>query len=557
MNKENIQIIEEQLKKEIENIALLEADKAKLGDSASLVDSIKTVVWDQFINQVGVYAGDEFIKENRGLTLDLSKEAHYVDVDDFMHGKFPEHNAVVDYKQRYDEWKGNLKTEPDAMKPNINTRYNEYVGAWETRHDENSSWQFVMRDDSVRTPYDAGRAMGSVQEHMDHTIPVREIATSPETNANMTQQERETFANSDDNLKPLHAAANMSKGDRPMQEWLKSERNSQKPDERFPIDKEEMLERDVHAREVLGEKLESNANAAGEASRNAEFVRIRDNSLKALAMALLAGLVREICAKLYKWFKSKEKSLRSLCLSIKQAIKSFIANFKKHFLNGMGVVSTTILTAIFDPIKSFIQKAWIFLKQGYQTVKNCYKFLTDKANAALSFESKFLKLSEIVIAGLTACGAIFAGEVISKGLIAAVPALAYPIPVLGSVASLLGMLMGGVVSGVIGAIAIHFITKLIKGKLEEQATIQLIEKSNEILALQTAAINEGINNLNDNMATAGQSILERHKALNEKTEKVKESIKTADERAKLTEEEKGLFDDMNNNLKIIAGEGSL
>lgn len=34
------------------------------------------VVWEQFVNQVAVTAGEDFIKENRGLHLDLRKEAH-------------------------------------------------------------------------------------------------------------------------------------------------------------------------------------------------------------------------------------------------------------------------------------------------------------------------------------------------------------------------------------------------------------------------------------------------------------------------------------------------
>ena len=71
-----------------------------------------------------------------------------------------------------------------------------------------------------------------------------------------------------------------------------------------------------------------------------------------------------------------------------------------------------------------------------------------------------------MIAGITAAGAIVLGEVIEKGLLT-IPAFAIQIPLLGSLASLLGIFFGAIVSGIVGALAINLINRLVSRKLKE------------------------------------------------------------------------------------------
>ena len=69
--------LENQLDAELEakfsDLELLEEEQEKIGNPDSIGDTVLSVVWEQFINQVGVVAGQDFIEENRGLTLDLRK----------------------------------------------------------------------------------------------------------------------------------------------------------------------------------------------------------------------------------------------------------------------------------------------------------------------------------------------------------------------------------------------------------------------------------------------------------------------------------------------------
>ena len=68
--------LQSQLEEELADMQFLAEEKEKIGNPDNLGNVIMDVVWEQFINQVAVTAGEDFIKENRGLHLDLRKEAH-------------------------------------------------------------------------------------------------------------------------------------------------------------------------------------------------------------------------------------------------------------------------------------------------------------------------------------------------------------------------------------------------------------------------------------------------------------------------------------------------
>ena len=61
----------------------LKDDFQRIGTPESLGETVMNVVWEQFINQVGGIAGEDFIQENRGLTLDLRDSAHIQIAENF------------------------------------------------------------------------------------------------------------------------------------------------------------------------------------------------------------------------------------------------------------------------------------------------------------------------------------------------------------------------------------------------------------------------------------------------------------------------------------------
>ncbi|MDY6025040.1 hypothetical protein [Bergeyella zoohelcum] len=80
-------LLEVELQEHFSDLEGLEENFKKIGSPESLGDTIQNVIWDQFINQIGVSAGEDFIKENRGLTLDLRKSAHIQTAENFEKGK--------------------------------------------------------------------------------------------------------------------------------------------------------------------------------------------------------------------------------------------------------------------------------------------------------------------------------------------------------------------------------------------------------------------------------------------------------------------------------------
>lgn len=329
---------------------------------------------------------------------------------------------------------------------------------------------------------------------MDHTVSAGEIIRDPAANAHLSKEEQISFANSEANLNEMDASQNRSKGDKSMTDWLDNPNSKgQKPNEIFDISEEQdkkYRERDAEARaeyEKRKKEGEKRSIETGKQSRREEAFRIGKEALRSVIMGLLASLIKDIIQELIAWFRTGSRKLETFITAVKDAIKSFLSNIKKHLRNAGNALLTTITTAILGPVVSTIKKAWIFLKQGYESVRNAIKFLKDPANRNMPFSIKMLQVGKIVITGFTAGGAILLGETIEKGLMA-IPVFAFNIPWFGSLASILGMFFGALVSGIIGAFALNLIDKAIAKKAKTINEGQQIEKRNAIIQVQEELI---------------------------------------------------------------------
>ena len=497
--------LQSQLEEELADMQFLAEEKEKIGNPDNLGNVIMDVVWEQFINQVAVTAGEDFIKENRGLHLDLRKEAHIQTTENFADGKIATHNTEIDYQQRYDDWQSNFVKDENG---NVVT------------HQTRSGKEEATLVKGARKPFDEGRPTGSVENHtdMDHTVSAAEIIRDPAANAHMTKDEQIAFANSDANLNEMDSSLNRSKGDKSMTDWLDNPNSSgQKPDEIFDISAEaeaKLRQKDAEAREEYEKQkkeAEQKSIEAGKKSRKEEAFRIGGKALRELLMQLLAELVREIVAKMVKWFKSSKKALDTLLDSLKEAIRSFIGKMKQHLINAGNTLFTTVATAIIGPIVGTIKKVWIMLKQGWSSLKNAIAYIKDPANKGKPIGRLMMEVGKIVIAGMTGIGAMVLGEVIEKGLMT-IPIFAVEIPLLGSLANILGIFLGAVVAGIIGAIAINIIEKQIEKSMKRDNVDAQIEKGNEILRTQhqLQAVHEV--KLDHTKGTTAQNIHDRHVA---------------------------------------------
>ena len=518
--------LEAELDSQMEDLKVLEEEHDKIGNPATIGETVKNVVWEQFINQVGVIAGEDFIRENRGLTLDLRDSAHIQTTENFEKGKIATHNDKIDYQKRYDDWQANFQRNEDGS---IKMERARITG------EQQATLKYGARQ------YLNGPS-GSASMHNDHTISAAEIIRDPEANAHLRREEQHDFATGSINYKPLDSSANESKGDARMEDWLNHERNGQRPAERFNINEDELKKRDAEARteyERVKKEGEKRSIETGKKSQREEAFRIGGKALRSVIMGLLASLVKDIIQKLVAWFRSGKRSLSTFIDSVKLAIKSFLSNLKTHLLNAGNTLITTIFTAIFGPVIGMIKKAWIFLKQGYQSVKEAIEFFKNPANKNMPFSIKMMEVGKIIVTGATAGGAILLGETIEKGLMT-IPVFAFQIPLLGSLASLLGMFFGALISGLIGALALNLIDKMIAKKQRSINHSQQINKKNDIINSQEQIlVVTAAQAANDKKDTA-QNVMNRHQEANDIIEKstssVDENLNAVNDNEKKSEE---------------------
>lgn len=503
-----------QLEEELADLELLQEDKEKISNPDALGETIKNVVWEQFINQIATTAGEDFIKENNNLHLDLSKDAHFLTTENFKQGVMPTHNPNKEtYQQRYDDWQSNFVKDENG---NVVT------------HQTRSGKEEATLVKGARKPFDDERKkrglVGNAEKgtDMDETVSVAEIIRDPSANAHMTQEERIEFDLSEKNLNEMDSSWNRSKGDTPTNEWLDNTNSKgQKPQEIFDNmtdeDVEKLRQKDAEAREEFEKKkkeAEQKSIEAGKKSRKEEAFRIGGKALRAVLMQLLAELVREIIAKLVKWFKAVERKLDTLLAALKEAITSFIGKLKTHLKNSAETALTTVATAIWGPIVNTIKKVWTMLKQGWRSLQEAIAYIKNPENKGKSVGLLMLEVGKIVMAGLSAAGAIVLSEVIEKALIA-IPVVgqtvfAFEIPLIGSLANILGVFLGAVVAGIIGAIAINLIQKKVEEYQKSKIVAEQIDAGNKVLNLQRKiqAVNEA--KLDHVVASTAETIKERH-----------------------------------------------
>lgn len=508
-------------------------DREKIGNPKSLVDEVGNVVWEQFINQVGDVAGEDFIKENSGLRLDLSDDAHIQTAENFAKGKIAKHN----YKSREQLEKNSNrykniphhKFRKNFVDPKMNSILTR-AGQLKKRGVKTVTDIYTGRQIPTETKLKDGsnNPMAAQREHVKSSA---EIYENPSLQMANSDTQLAGIINSPENLQGYTTAErNLRKSDKTFTEMEAHDKNKhwEKANKR--------AEEHISKKEKEGEER---LKKEGRETQKEEFFNIGDKALRSVAMTLLTALMKEILQKLIAWFRAGKRNISTFVDSIKESVKSFLSKLKQHLLYAGNTLMTTIFTAIIGPIVGAIKKLWIFMKQGYKSMKEAIDFFTDPANRNMSFSTKVMRAGEIVIAGLAASGALILGGAIETALMG-FPVFAYPIPLLGSLASILGLFFGALISGIIGAIALNFIDKLIAGKERvlankkvTEAGKRVIEAGNKVLDVQSkqiefetqrveAAREKARTSINARHAEAGTIMKEKIRGIQDVTERIKE-----------------------------------
>ena len=471
--------LENNLKDVVEHIEQLDIDREKLQNNEYLQESIENIVWEQVQLQLAAQIGEEFIKDNNGQTLDLRKDAHIQTAENFEKGKFITHNADRSiYEDRYKDWQekferdefGNIRTHTTRSGKTVNT---------------------IKKD--AREFLDKNRPKGSKEKgtDMDHTISAGEIIRDSKVNAFMEEDQQYAFANSDINLNEMRASVNRAKGSKSVPEYLdypNSKGQYPKDNQNLTeLEEKQMREKYKLAKDDLDKKIdeaEKRAIQSGKKSRRDEALKVSGKALKAALLQLLSEFLRELIKKFISWLKDTERSLSTFIEKIKEAIISFVNNLSNHLLNVGKSVVTMIASAIVGPVINTFLKAWTFIHQGWKSLKEAIDYLNNPDNKEKSVQIMMLEIGKIVVAGLTATGAIVVGEALGASLTASFPVLAISIPLLGTIGSVIGTFMGATLSGIIGAFVLKMIDQQIVEKQIAALSSDKIDQKNEMLVIQ-------------------------------------------------------------------------
>ena len=497
--------LEDNLKDIAEHIDQLDIDRDKLQNNEYLQESIENIVWEQVQLQLATQIGEEFIKDNNGQTLDLRKEAHIQTAENFEKGKFITHNADRSiYEDRYKDWQekferdefGNIRTHTTRSGKTVNT---------------------IKKD--AREFLDKNRPKGSKEKgtDMDHTISAGEIIRDSKVNAFMDEDQQYAFANSDINLNEMRASVNRAKGSKSVPEYLdypNSKGQYPKDNQNLTeLEEKQMREKYKLAKDDLDKKIdeaEKRAIQSGKKSRRDEALKVSGKALKAALLQLLSEFLRELISKFISWLKDTERNLSTFIEKIKEAIISFVNNLSNHLLNVGKSVVTMIASAIVGPVINTFLKAWTFIHQGWKSLKEAIDYLNNPDNKEKSVQIMILEVGKIVVAGLSATGAIVLGETLGASLTASFPVLAISIPLLGTIGGLIGTFMGATLSGIIGAFVLKMIDQQIVDRQIADLSSERIDQKNEMLVIQDQLLDVKNVKLEVEKNTIINTIKERH-----------------------------------------------
>lgn len=532
--------LENNLKDHIKDIEKIDLDREKLQNNEYLQESIENIVWEQVQLQLAAQIGDEFIKENNGQTLDLRKEAHIQTTENFEKGKFATHNRDVNFQERYDTWQNNFVKDDLGNIQTHSTRSGKIVNT-------------LTKE--ARKPFDTGRPTGSKEKgtQMDHTVSAGEIIRDPKANAFLTKEEQIAFANSKANLNEIRSEVNQAKGDLSTSELFDNPNSKgQYAREVHNISSKEekqLREKDKEARteyDRVRDEAEKRAIKSGKKSRRDETLKISGKALKAALLQLLSEFLRELISKFISWLKDTERNLSTFIDKIKEAIISFVNNLANHVLNVGKSVVTMIASAIVGPVINTVLKAWTFIHQGWKSLKEAIDYVNNPENKDKSLDIMMLEVGKIIVAGLTATGAIVVGEVLGASLTASFPVLAISIPLLGTIGSVIGTFMGATLSGIIGAFVLKMIDQQIVNKQISELNSKKIDQNNEMLVIQDQLLDVKSIKLQVEKDSVINTIKERHDMA---ASMMKEKL--SDIFAESTRDDKSDFDEIDTLLQEL------
>ena len=459
------ELLEQQFTTEFSNLEKLELECKEISSPDKLGDVILDEIWSQFANQIG---------------LDMTSDT---------------------LLKQYNDKHPNGYTKEEGAKIMKDKRYT----------DANNAMKERQKNGNLKDEYTGKTIKINEKANLDHVIPRKQIFENPWRK--IADIETSDLANKSENLAGTNESLNKSKGAKSNSEYIKKrearEKNLKEQVERANKKIDKMNISDAEKRNLkaennkrLNDKLAADSKKMLKSEKTAKKAINKDiakkasvrmankagkEAVKAMFVAALFGMLKEIINALVRYFKSKKQSFDAFLKEMKKALHSFFGKIKDFIKVGVDSFVGSIVGEIIGAFAEKLRKLPNLVKQLFGSIRESISYLSNPENESHSTAIKIAHVSKIITSALVGVGAMFLGEYFEQFL-NKIPGMTFEIKLLGTIANILGMFLASLLTGILGAIIINGIDQFISRKLIEENQKKQANKKNELLRIQDVQI---------------------------------------------------------------------
>lgn len=459
------ELLEQQFTMEFSNLEKLELECKEISSPDKLGDVILDEIWDQFANQIGLdMTSDTLLKQYNdkhpnGYTKEegakIMKDKRYTDANNAMKEKQKSGNLKDEYTGK------TLKLNENANLDHVVARKQIFENSWRKIADIDTADLANKKENLAATNESLNKSKGakSNSEYIkDREVREKNLKEQVER-ANKKIDKKDISDSEKRNLKAI---------------------NEKRLNDKLAADSKKMLRAEKTARKAINKDIARKASVrtANKAGKDA---------IKAMFIAALFGMLKEIMNALVRYFKAKQQSFNTFMEEMKKALHSFFGKIKDFIKVGVDSFVGSIVGEIIGAFNQKLQKLPNLIKQLFSSIRESISYLSNPENQTHSTAIKIAHISKIITSGLVAVGAMFLGEYFEQFL-NKIPGMTFEIKLLGTIANILGMFFASLLTGILGAIIINGLDQFISKKLIKENQKKQANKKNELLRIQDVQI---------------------------------------------------------------------
>ena len=459
------ELLEQQFTTEFSNLEKLELECKEINSPDKLGDAILDEIWNQFANQIGLdMTSDTLLKQYNdkhpnGYTKEegtkILNDKRYTDANKAMKEKQKSNNLKDEYTGK------TLKINEKANLDHVVPRKKIFDNNWRKIADIETADLANKKENFAATNESLNKSKGATS-NSDY-IKNREAREKKLRNQVQRANEKIDKKNISDSEKKN----------------LKAE-NEKRLNDKLAADSEKMLKTEKRANNSINKHITKKApvkmvNKAGK------------DAIKAMLVAALFGMLKEIMNALVRYFKSKKQSFDTFLKEMKKSLHSFFGKIKDFIKVGVDSFVGSIVGEIIGAFAEKLRKLPNLVKQLFGSIRESISYLSNPENESHSTAIKIAHVSKIITSALVGVGAMFLGEYFEQFL-NKIPGMTFEIKLLGTIANILGIFLASLLTGILGAIIINGLDGFISRKLQDENKRQQADKRNELLRIQEVQI---------------------------------------------------------------------